>query len=285
LEAPKPGFPVASILGLSAIIGGTGLYTYEQGFMSFGTPQLASYFVSVAGLYFLVLIAGTVLVVADLLRIVRERLAAVTVKGSASLTPSWLIPYVLSVKRYRRYFMGSAIIYGLFYAVITSMIVYQPTVDFGAAYGATLPSYAIAPCCGGPLSTPVVIVYIVNHLALLLIPMTVLLLVAVSVLVGLNVSLAVFAFDSRARGVGRGWVGGIGAIVGLFTGCPTCAGLFFANMLGGAGAVSFAALLGYYQPVFVLLSLPVLLVAPYLVSRSLAKVFRDGCVYVGWRGA
>lgn len=76
----------------------------------------------------------------------------------------------------------------------------------------------------------------------------------------------------------------MGAIVGLFTGCPTCAGVFFAYVLGGSGAVSFAALLAYYQPVFILLSIPVLLVTPYLVSRSLAKVFREGCVYLGSRG-
>jgi hypothetical protein len=72
----------------------------------------------------------------------------------------------------------------------------------------------------------------------------------------------------------------LGALVGLFTGCPTCAGLFFANAIGGTGAVSFATLLGYYQPVFIALSIPVLIVTPYLISRSLSKVIKEGCVVI-----
>jgi hypothetical protein len=68
--------------------------------------------------------------------------------------------------------------------------------------------------------------------------------------------------------------------VGLFTGCPTCAGLFFANVLGGAGAVTLATGLASYQPLFILVSLPVLAVTPYLTARSLSKVFREGCVLV-----
>jgi hypothetical protein len=69
-------------------------------------------------------------------------------------------------------------------------------------------------------------------------------------------------------------------VVGLFTGCPTCAGLFFANFVGGASAVSFAALLSYYQPVFIALSVPVLVATPYLISRSLSKVVKDGCIVI-----
>ncbi len=68
--------------------------------------------------------------------------------------------------------------------------------------------------------------------------------------------------------------------MGLFTGCPTCAGLFFANFLAGTGAVGFATILGYYQPAFILLSIPVLVAAPYLTSRSLSRVYREGCVFL-----
>ncbi|HEV2139190.1 MAG TPA: hypothetical protein VGR53_10140, partial [Nitrososphaerales archaeon] len=168
-----------------------------------------------------------------------------------------------------------------FYAVITSMIVYQPAVDFVQAYGVDFPSIVVAPVFNAPPFSPVVTVYLANHIGLLLVPLTIVLLVATSLLVGLNFALVGFAFGSRAKGLGRGWVGGLGAIVGLFTGCPTCAGLFFANFLGGTGAVSFATLLGYYQPAFILLSIPALLAAPYLTSRSLSKVFREGCVFIG----
>ena len=45
-------------------------------------------------------------------------------------------------------------------------------------------------------------------------------------------------------------------------------------------AVSLATLIGYYQPAFILLSLPALVAAPYLTSSSLSKVFREGCVFL-----
>ena len=274
--------PIATIGGAAAIAIGTAIYSWEEGFMSLTiiTPARASYFSLEAEVYMLVLFAGVAVVAIDLWRIVRGRVTAVRQQGFALLSPAWLIPYVLSKKKYRNYFVVSALLYGLFYAFVTSMIVYQPGVDFVQAYGATFPSAIITPCCGTPLFAPIVTVYVVNHLGLLIIPLTGLLLILISVLVGLNSALAVFAFNSRVKGMGRGWLGGLGAVVGLFTGCPTCAGLFFANVLGGAGAVTLAAGLASYQPLFILVSLPVLALTPYLTSRSLTKVFREGCVIV-----
>ncbi len=256
------------------------VYSFELASVTVPTPQGASDLVPVAEAFFVIIVLCVALVLLEAWRATVHRIGVIKSRGVALLSPSWMVPYVLSIRRYRRYFVLSAVLYGLFYSIITSMLVYQPTVDFAQAYGARIPSVQVTPVQAAPLFTPVVTVYVVNHLGLLLIPLTVILLATTTVLVGLNSALAAFAFDSRLRGAGRGWVGGIGAVVGLFTGCPTCAGLFFANFLGGTGAVSFAALLGYYQPAFILLSIPVLLLAPYLTSRGLAKVFRDGCVHV-----
>jgi hypothetical protein len=266
--------------GVLVMLVATGLYSYEEGFMSFVTPSLAVVFSQIAETYLLVMLVGGALVVLGVRGFLAHRIAQMNAKGVAPLSPGWIIPYVLSQRRYKRYFAASTLLYGLFYAFVTSIIVYQPTVDFVQAYRAVFPSVLVGPCCGPPLYTPVVTVYLVNHLGLLVIPLTVMLLVVVSVLVGLNFALASFAYSNRVRGSGRGWLGGLGAAVGLFTGCPTCAGLFFANIVGGAGAVSFAALLSYYQPVFIALTIPVLLGTPFLISRSLSKVIKDGCVII-----
>jgi len=277
------------MLLLVGVLGGlvaTFAYSAELASEIVPTPQTAAGLVPVAEGFFVVLLFCIALVLAGGWRLLAHRVEMIRSKGVALLSPGWMIPYVLSIGKYRKYFFASAVIYGIFYSVITSMVVYQPSVDFVQAYGAQIPSIQVTPVQAAPLFTPVVTVYAANHLGFLLIPLTVVLLATTSVLVGLNFALAAFAFDSRTRGTGRGWVGGIGAVVGLFTGCPTCAGLFFANFLGGTGAVSFAALLGYYQPAFILLSLPVLLLAPYLTSRGLARVFRDGCVVLqGKEGA
>lgn len=269
-----------ALAGVTTVFVASVVYVYEQRSMAIVTQGDIASSASIAALYMLVMAAGIALVALDLRRIVAQRITAVRAQGFVPTSPGWLVPYVLSLRRYRRYFLASTVLYGIFYAIITSMIVYQPTVDFGRAYGVAVPSAILTPCCGAPLYTPVLTVYLANHLGLLLIPLTVLLLIAISVLVGLNLSISVFAFDSRAKGNTRGIAGTLGAVVGLFTGCPTCAGLFFANAVGGSGAASFVTLLGYYQPAFILLSLPVLFVTPYLTSRSLARVFRDGCVHL-----
>jgi len=271
--------------GVLLISVATALYSYEEDFMSFVTPNLATFYAQVAYSYLGVLLVGGILVALGIWRFLAQRIAMMNSKGVAPLDPGWIVPYVLTQPRFRRYFAVSTVLYGLFYAFVTSIIVYQPSVDFVQAYHAVFPSVLIGPCCGAPLYTPILTVYLVNHLGLLMIPLTVMLLVVVSILVGVNFTLAAFAFSNRAGNPGRSWIGGLGAVVGLFTGCPTCAGLFFANIFGGAGAVSFAALLSYYQPFFIALSIPVLVATPFLISRSLSKVIKEGCVVIGAKTA
>ncbi|MBI3841098.1 MAG: hypothetical protein HY297_03975 [Thaumarchaeota archaeon] len=270
--------PILAVAGVAAILGSTAVYSYGQGLIQVITPEVSTYFARVAGAYFLILLIGITMVVLDAGRFVRGRIRKVLEEGKVPLSPGWMIPYVLSTERHRRYFLASASAFAFLYAIVTSMIVYQPSVDFVRDYGVSVPSAMIGPF-GQPLYAPVLYVYLVNHLGLLLIPLTLLLLLATSALVGLNFALTAFAFDNRA-GAGRGWVGGLGAVVALFTGCPTCAGLFFASVLGGSGAVAFASIVALYQPVFILLSIPVLLGTPYLISRSLSKVFKEGCVVI-----
>lgn len=275
---PAGRAPLVVLAGVFGALIATIAFSLDLASITVPTPQAASGLVPAAEAFLAVVVLCIALVMLGMRGVLAHRADVIRSEGAALLSPGWIVPYVLSVRRYRRSFFLSAALYGLFYAVITSMVVYQPTVDFAQAYGAQVPSFQVTPVQAAPLFTPVVTVYVANHLGLLLIPLTMMLLATTAVLVGLNIALAQFAFDSRVKGAGRGWVGGIGAVVGLFTGCPTCAGLFFANFLGGTGAVSFAALLGYYQPAFILLSVPVLLLAPYLTSRGLAKVFQGGCV-------
>lgn len=278
-ELPEsPLRPFLASAGVLLVAAGMVYYSIELYGVVTPTPAEASRLTAVADAFLVVFTLGIILVLVDLWRVFRIRSLASRVKGVAPLSPSWILPYVLSQKRYRAVFAVSTVAYGLFYSVITSMVVYQPAVDFTQAYGAAIPSLVVTPLNAAPLYTPVITVYLLDHLGLLLVPLTVVLALVISLLVGLNSSLAAFAFDSRSRGASRSWVGGVGAVVGLFTGCPTCAGLFFANVLGGTGAVAFVSILGYYQPVFVLLSIPVLVATPYLISRSLSKVFREGCV-------
>ncbi|HYC26448.1 MAG TPA: hypothetical protein VEB67_00310, partial [Nitrososphaerales archaeon] len=254
----RTGFLV--VVGAIAISAGTVSYGVQLASVSVPNQSTATALTGVADAYFVALLAGIGLILAGLRGIVRQRVEEIGESGKAYLSSSWMIPYLLSLSRYRKLFVATALIYGAVFAVLTSVVVYQPGVDFSSSYGASIPSVEVVPISGATLSTPILTAYVTEHFGVLLIPLTVMLLVAVSGLVGLNFIMSAFAFDSRAKGDGRGWLGGVGALVGLFTGCPTCAGLFFANILGGAGAVSFVTIVGSYQPVFVLASIPVLLV-------------------------
>jgi len=173
----------------------------------------------------------------------------------------------------------AGIVYAIFYAVVSSMIVYQPSVDFTQAYGATSPGWSAVACCGGYGTIPMVVVYLSPqlHVGLQLIPLDLLLLAVVPILIALNSTVASFAFRNRPMGSRRVWLSGFGAAVALFTSCPTCAGYFLGGSLGGLAATSLAVALAPYQLAFVLVSLPVLLLSPLLVARSISKSLQDGC--------
>ncbi len=50
----------------------------------------------------------------------------------------------------RDFYVGvaAAVAYAAVYLIISSVVVFQPSVDFGAAYGVTSPTWTAAACCG-----------------------------------------------------------------------------------------------------------------------------------------
>jgi hypothetical protein len=275
--------PILAALGLLVVLTSSEAFVRLEYSVPASTETL-SYLTLVGWIYLAVLALGLGLVIFAVRRVAGKRTRALAKLGQVPLRPTWLLPYLLSLKKYRVYFSVAAVLYGLFFSYLTGVIVYEPSLDIAAPFRA--PSLLLSPCCDPtPLYSPTVVVYITSHLGILLIPLTVILLVAVSGLVGLNVALAAFAFDSRARTKSRVWLGGLGAIVGLFTGCPTCAGLAFASLFGASGTLSYVLVLTAYQPVFIGLSIPLLVATTYLISRSLSKVYGGGCVILPGRAS
>ncbi len=192
--------------------------------------------------------------------------------GETSENPpskSSIIAKIFATKRYARLLLLSALVYSIFYAFASGIIVFQPASNFSEVYHVGIPSFAIATCCGPIGETPEIVVYVTHHLGLLLIPINLLLLFSISWLVGLNASFAAFTLSFRTRNIGLSWSGGVGAFIGLFTSCPTCAGLAIIALLGGTGTLSAAFFLGPLQTLFVGLSIPILVATPILLARSL----------------
>ncbi|MDA4121282.1 MAG: hypothetical protein OK404_02615 [Thaumarchaeota archaeon] len=275
--------PILAALGFLVVLASSEAFVRLEYSVPASTETLA-YLTLVGWVYLAVLALGLGLVIFAIRRVAGNRRRVLEETGQVPIGPTWLLPYLLSIKKYRRYFAAAAVLYGLFFSYLTGVIVYNPSIDIAAPFQA--PHLLLSPCCDPtPLYSPTVVVYVTSHLGILLIPLTVILLVAVSGLVGLNFALAAFAFDNRAKTSSRAWLGGLGAIVGLFAGCPTCAGLAFAGLFGASGTLSYVLLLTAYQPVFIGLSIPLLVATPYLISRSLSKVYSGGCVILPGRAS
>jgi len=179
---------------------------------------------------------------------------------------STIIALITWNSKSRKIFVAVFITYGLFFSLVSGTLVYQPEVNFAIHYGATIPSGFIAPCCDGPGYMPKIIIYLTEHVGLQVIPVNLVLQIIVSYLVGLNASIAisVYRISKKDRGVST-----IGAAAGLFIACPTCAGTFLSIFIGTASGIALSIALTQMQTMFIAISIPILLVTPYVMAKKL----------------
>ena len=179
---------------------------------------------------------------------------------------STIIALVTWNSKSRKIFVAVFIAYGIFFSLISGTLVYQPEVNFAIHYGATIPSGFIAPCCDGPGYMPKIIIYLTEHVGLQVIPVNLVLQIIVSYLVALNASIAISAYRISKKGRGAST---IGAAAGLFIACPTCAGTFLSIFIGTASGIALSIALTQMQTMFIAISIPILLVTPYVMARKL----------------
>lgn len=190
-------------------------------------------------------------------------------------SPDSLISFItrpFSGRDYWKMMIVAAISYGVFFGFLSQILVYRADVSF-TEKGIKVPSFNLIPCCAAPGYMPMLTVYITDHFLILIIPINVILATIVSLLVGFNVALSVFAFRlKKSLQTKTSLAAGIGAASGLFVGCPTCAGSLISALLGigvaGAGGTS-ASVLAPFQTLFIAASIPALVVAPFLTARSI----------------
>ncbi len=205
-------------------------------------------------------------------------LASRSLRGAPSTSrPSSLLAIIgtaISDRRLARAAVVATALYGLLYAFASSILVVQPSVDFSSAYGVATAGWSSVPCCGDVGTLPKLILYLSPaHLAVQLVPLSLLLLFIVPPLVGLNLSIALFSVRRTvAKATGR-WMVACGAAVGLFTACPTCAGFFLAESVGGIGATTLAVALAPYQALFIGVSIPLLLATPFFFAMRVRKTW------------
>ena len=195
-----------------------------------------------------------------------------TAPDSTDSLISFITRPFFSGRNYWKMMIVAAISYGIFFGLLSQILVYRADVSF-TEKGIKVPSFDLIPCCAVPGYMPMLTVYITDHFLILIIPINVILATIVSLLVGFNVALSVFAFRlKKSLQTKTSLAAGIGATSGLFVGCPTCVGSLISALLGigvaGAGGTS-ASVLAPFQTLFIAASIPALIVAPFLTARSI----------------
>jgi hypothetical protein len=196
-----------------------------------------------------------------------------TTLGSTNSLISFITDAFSSQNYYWKIMIVAAISYGIFFGFLSQILVYRADVSF-TEREIKVPSLDLIPCCAAPGYMPMLTFYITDHFLILIIPLNVILATVVSLLVGFNVALSIFAFRLKKSllQTKTSLAAGIGATSGLFVGCPTCAGSLISALLGigvaGAGGTS-ASVLAPFQTVFIAASIPALVVAPFLTARSI----------------
>jgi len=191
----------------------------------------------------------------------------------------FMLADALSSWRDLRIGLVAALGYAVVYLFVSGIIVFQPGVNSGAWIGYSPLSWYVAACCGSVGTVPALVLYLAPqaHLALQFLPLDALFVVVVPILVGFNVTVAAHSVRNKLVRGNVGWMGTMGILTGLFTGCPTCAGLFLASAFGGLGATSLAVALAPYQMLFVVVSIPLLAVSPFLIAFNARRAVRASC--------
>jgi len=191
---------------------------------------------------------------------------------------SWLVKLGLITRdrSLRKVRVASAVAYGVFLSILSGILVFQPAQSFSASYRVEIPSSTFAVCCGSIGQMPQLIMYLSDNVGLVATPLGLVLLFAVSWLVGANVSAAVLAHRTRTvRGNGS-LLTTMGSFMGVFSVCPSCAQGLLAAILGGSG-IAFVTLLASYQGYFIGASIPMLVISLLWTAKSLSKASSMNC--------
>jgi hypothetical protein len=196
-----------------------------------------------------------------------------------------ILPVVVNIisqrKRYQLVFAIVLLAYALLFAFVSQIVIFRPGVSFSHIYQVTIPSWIITSCCNLPGIVPTFTAYLSDNLIIFITPINLILTIILSTLVSMNITLALYMFqNSRSKNTANNsCFSGIGVAMGLFTACPTCAGTFFSTITGVISAGTSSALatasatsaLAPFQALFIIISISVLLVSPYLTIKGVKK--------------
>ena len=180
-----------------------------------------------------------------------------------------LIAKILQVPYYQKIFIIASLSYGIFFSFISQIIIYNQNVTDISNH---FPSLILTVCCNLPGYVPMVTIQLSPQFSILIIPINVILAVIVSVLVGINAALNVYALKVLVSKPQRkiSTMSTVGAFTGLFVGCPTCAGSIFSALIGFSAGTAISVL-SPFQSIFIAISIPILIITPYIMIKTINK--------------
>ena len=211
----------------------------------------------------------------------------------------------------KKIFWTAIFSYIIIFSLTSNIIVYRPGSSFSNNFGVTIPSFHVIGCCGAPGSFPVITIYLADELGFLFIPSNIIIAPFLAFLVGINFSIIAYKIvrfatansntiscsiaeeeERKGEQIGKksgrtirkrtNLLSGFGLGVGLFAGCPACAGNFLLSILIGYGITigaattvtasgftsTMASTMGQYQPLFIAIRFIALIVSPFFMSRK-----------------
>jgi hypothetical protein len=178
-------------------------------------------------------------------------------------------------------FWISTISYFFMTSFLSNTIIFKPFSTFTQLYHVPIPSLYIIGCCGLPGYFPVITIYLTDHFGFLFIPNNLIFSSLLALLVGVNVSLILYKIQKKfqiknelnqsfckTNNKPSSMIISIGAILGLFVECPTCAGSFLIYIFGGnlAAVGITTTFANETQPLFTIASFILLLIPPLLIK-------------------
>ncbi len=136
---------------------------------------------------------------------------------------------------------------------------------------------------------PAMSVYFNDNFGIFIVPLNLVVALTVSVLVGFNSVLSIYAFSNRpvkskisftnpSSSSSSSLMGALGATTGLFIACPTCASFYIFTAIAGGFAPSIAAFTVTYYNLFVMTSIPLLLFTPIVTALSIKRMKMNNTV-------
>ena len=198
---------------------------------------------------------------------------------------------MLNNKKYSRFFLPTTLVYGFLYAIISGMLFISPEGGISHISGIIeFPSIIIMQY-GHIGYVPAISIYLNDSFGIFILPLNLIVMIIVSPLVALNVVSFIYTFanyySARKRkynstslqfsdkGNTHQFIGILGATTSLFAACPICASFYIFKIFSVSLAATVAAFTTNYYMIFIIISIPLLLISPIITAFNIKKLINS----------